>query len=441
MKNSPNKMPSEKLTSLDIQELDIRAQVDRICKSPELEKSTRLKEVLNFIIEEFLAGRADRIKGFSIGKAIFSVDKSFDSETNSVVRVEIGRLRRRLTEYYLTSGRDDPIVIDIPKGSYAPRFEVNPQSVNGGKPSLPNYSLKLPSKSRLLAVGAFGAAVFLVLTWWYYSTQEQSVVRELNRDKTQVITEDSEAKIMFQQAFVLLMPPGDKTRLTTSKELFKRVIEIDSSFGGGYAGQSIANSFQIIFLDSEDVPANLRTAMSLAENAVETDPEYGLGYAALALAQCLNADTDSALANIRRVVAIQPHNGNDNAVAAIALIICGVPTKAIDLLSEAIRLNPNEQRTPYLNILGVAQYVTGDYSGAAESIKKNLGRKGPTGPHMDVTLAATYAQMGKDFEARAIIEKLQRTSPHFSAASWLGNFIKSEEELRETISKLQSLGY
>jgi Flp pilus assembly protein TadD len=105
-----------------------------------------------------------------------------------------------------------------------------------------------------------------------------------------------------------------------------------------------------------------------------------------------------------------------------------------------LKLNSDESRTPILNLLGVAQYANGNFSGAAESIEKNLSRGGPTGPHMDVFLAAAYAQMGKDFEAQAIIEKLQRTKPDYPVEKWLGNFVKSESELQAIMSKLQSLG-
>jgi Flp pilus assembly protein TadD len=93
-----------------------------------------------------------------------------------------------------------------------------------------------------------------------------------------------------------------------------------------------------------------------------------------------------------------------------------------------------------LNLLGVAQYLNGDFSGAAASMEENLARRGPGGPHMDTFLAAAYAQMGKNFEAQAIIEKIQRTEPDYPAKNWLGNFIKSENELQATMSKLYSLG-
>jgi hypothetical protein len=46
------------------------------------------------------AGRAGQIKGLTIAQAVFSAGENFDPEANSIVRVEAGRLRRRLAEYY-----------------------------------------------------------------------------------------------------------------------------------------------------------------------------------------------------------------------------------------------------------------------------------------------------------------------------------------------------
>ena len=114
--------------TLKIPAAEIRSQLERISVSPELKHSPRLVELLNYIGQEFLAGRADRIKGFTIGQAIYVTDDNFDPESNSIVRVEMGRLRRRLVEYYQGSGRDDPVIVEIPKGSYAPRFTLSPQA-------------------------------------------------------------------------------------------------------------------------------------------------------------------------------------------------------------------------------------------------------------------------------------------------------------------------
>ena len=428
------------LSTPDIPATEIRSQLEKISAGPELENSPRLVELLNYIGEEFVAGRADRIKGFTIGQAIYAADLNFDPESNSIVRVEMGRLRRRLAEYYLSSGRTDPIVVDIPKGSYAPNFTLSPLVPEEINPSRPEQSKTLTFNNRWLMAGALGLAILLVLNWRYYDTLEHSATGETNQDKTQKYMPDSEAKILFRQAFALLMPPEDGARLIASRNLFQRVIELDSGLAHGYAGKSITFSFQLIFLKSESPADDLRQAMTLAESAVGIDPEYSMGFAALAFAQALAEDSAGALASVRRVLAIQPHQSSSNTIASIALIVSGKPSKAIDLLTEALKLNSDESRTPILNLLGVAQYVNRDFSGAAESIEKNLARGGPTGPHMDVVLAAAYAQMGKNFEAQSVIEKIQRTNPGFPAENWLGNFIKSENELEATMSKLYSLG-
>jgi len=59
------------------------------------------------------------LKEYSLGIAVFDRDASYDPRTDPIVRVEAGRLRSRLNEYYNTRGREDPIIIELPKGSYA----------------------------------------------------------------------------------------------------------------------------------------------------------------------------------------------------------------------------------------------------------------------------------------------------------------------------------
>ena len=99
-------------------------QLQKILDSPSFEASERRKRFLRYVVEEMLAGRADRLKGYSIAIEVFDRDDSFDPQTDPVVRLEARRLRRALEHYYLTAGRDDPIGIEIPKGGYAPVCEM-----------------------------------------------------------------------------------------------------------------------------------------------------------------------------------------------------------------------------------------------------------------------------------------------------------------------------
>ncbi|RLA42895.1 MAG: hypothetical protein DRR42_22600 [Gammaproteobacteria bacterium] len=141
-------------------------------------------------------------------------------------------------------------------------------------------------------MGLLIIAISLAFNWQYHNVPEPSAKGSLNRDNTQKNLQGSEAQILFQQAFILLMPPEDGTRLASSQQLFQRVIGIDPNFAGGYAGKSVALSFQVLFIKSAQPADDLSQATTLAERAVDIDHEYPLGFAALALAQSLNADTD-----------------------------------------------------------------------------------------------------------------------------------------------------
>lgn len=102
---------------------EVRAELHRILSNPSFQASQRRRAFLRFIVEETLAGRVDRLKGFTVAVAIFSRDETFDSQADPVVRIEARRLRRDLDSYYVDAGSHDRVRISIPKGSYAPHFE------------------------------------------------------------------------------------------------------------------------------------------------------------------------------------------------------------------------------------------------------------------------------------------------------------------------------
>jgi adenylate cyclase len=102
---------------------EVRAQMRRILANPTFQASPARRELLRFVVEETLAGRADRLKGFTIALAVFGRKDDFDPQTDPIVRVEARRLRRDLHSYYVSPGKRDPVVISIPTGGYVPQFE------------------------------------------------------------------------------------------------------------------------------------------------------------------------------------------------------------------------------------------------------------------------------------------------------------------------------
>jgi TolB-like protein len=102
----------------------VRRQVERIVTSGAFQQSQRRSRFLEFIVEETLAGRGDRLKAYAIGREVFDRAESFDPNIDPIVRVEAGRVRDKLREYYDGEGQNDPIRIDLPKGSYVPLIEA-----------------------------------------------------------------------------------------------------------------------------------------------------------------------------------------------------------------------------------------------------------------------------------------------------------------------------
>src|SRR2546423_242990 len=101
----------------------VRQQLERILGSATFQQVERLKRFITFIVTEAAAGRADELKEYVVGVQVFGKESSFDPRTDPIVRVQARRLRARLQRYYHDEGQHDEIIIDLPKGGYAPVFK------------------------------------------------------------------------------------------------------------------------------------------------------------------------------------------------------------------------------------------------------------------------------------------------------------------------------
>jgi TolB-like protein/Tfp pilus assembly protein PilF len=101
---------------------EVREMLSRILASPRFVSSGRLSTLLRYTVEESLGGRRDQLKETVIGMEVFQRDSTYDPRIDPVVRVMAGRLRQRLEEYYRTEGSNDAVLVDYPKGTYAPHF-------------------------------------------------------------------------------------------------------------------------------------------------------------------------------------------------------------------------------------------------------------------------------------------------------------------------------
>lgn len=106
----------------------------RILASREFEKAYRLRQLLEHLVLKKNAGEESDLKGYNIGLDVFEKNDDFDPDSDTIVRVQMVRLRRMVEHYYLTEGKDEKIVITIPKGQYVPLYTKNEnpsQKANG----------------------------------------------------------------------------------------------------------------------------------------------------------------------------------------------------------------------------------------------------------------------------------------------------------------------
>ncbi|MFB3904512.1 MAG: hypothetical protein ACE15E_13775 [Acidobacteriota bacterium] len=156
----------------------IHEALDRIVKSPAFAQSQRLTRFLRFVVEQALENKADQLKEYLIGIAVFDRNEGYDPRTDPIVRVEAGRLRTKLREYYSAEGREDPLLIELPKGSYMPAISLRRKELGVGRG--PAGSRRPAALFVLLLIA--GIAACALASFLYLQNRElRKAVQTMNR--------------------------------------------------------------------------------------------------------------------------------------------------------------------------------------------------------------------------------------------------------------------
>jgi len=96
--------------------------VGRVVSSNSICKSARLRELFLYLCNRVLDESVDDIHELELGHKVFGRPEHYDTAADNIVRVHASLLRKRLAEHFQTEGRDEPIIVEIPRGNYAPIF-------------------------------------------------------------------------------------------------------------------------------------------------------------------------------------------------------------------------------------------------------------------------------------------------------------------------------
>jgi len=148
--------------------------VERVLQSKTFRNAPSSRRLLKYLSGHSLAGDSEQLKEYTIGVDAFAKPPGYDPRVDSTVRIQIGRLRQKLSEYYREEGRDDSLVVDLPKGRFSliceprtaavfPAAEEVPETVPDAEPRTsrnPWRAAALTLAVLLVLVLALGAFYF-----------------------------------------------------------------------------------------------------------------------------------------------------------------------------------------------------------------------------------------------------------------------------------------
>lgn len=170
----------------------LASQVDRILASGAFRNSEALKRLLRFLADKTLAGEAGQLKEYTVGLDVVGKPASYDPRNDSTVRIQAGRLRQKLNQYYREEGKTDAWIVDLPKGQFglvcvpAPRPVEEPQEPASTVASAGNAASPFLVRTLLAVLAAVtGLTVYLGISLW----EERKSSREFQGSWTADVNE------------------------------------------------------------------------------------------------------------------------------------------------------------------------------------------------------------------------------------------------------------
>ena len=241
---------------------------------------------------------------------------------------------------------------------------------------------------------------------------------------------------VWQQARAIVEVPS-RDNISKGEALFKKTIELDPKFAGGYAGLAFNYGVKARFGFSAPGQDDAGRALTLARKAIEVDPDFAWSHIALAGAHLANGDHDAAVDAAQKALAIQPGGFEANLFMAFYLYFAG---KESALAVKHAEIADSMSRVPTyrgLVFLGMSYLLDRQYAKSEATWLRIIKTIGPVKQNsFHVLFAASQAALNKNEKAAATVANFLRIHPDFRLSKWhLLKTLKSEE-FRQRLVKL-----
>ncbi len=253
-------------------------------------------------------------------------------------------------------------------------------------------------------------------------------------------TDNIEAYDLYLRTRATPWPPT-RENVLSARSAYEHISEIDPSFVGGHAGRALTYAMAVVFGTSAEPATDAEIAVSTAKKALALNAGFAQAHSALGLAYLASGEHDQAVASARTAVELQPSDADAHAFLGITLSFAGEGEEAVKAAESALRLDPQFKSGPYLNLLGISQFIAGRYSEAIEAYRRNVAQGGPMGAPMLHPWAAAYVAVGRMEEARDTANELLKFFPEFSLKRYrMLHIYKREEDSRRLVGYLRQAG-
>jgi len=199
-----------------------------------------------------------------------------------------------------------------------------------------------------------------------------------------------------------------------AKRLFEECMRLDPIYPGSYVMLGWSHLLDLWNGWSKSPADSLNRAFELAQKALSLDASQADAYALIGNVYLFRREFDKAINDAEKAIVLNPNGADHHVWLAMILNAVGRPREGVDYIKRALRLNPFPPGWYYWCI-GDSYVMLERYEEAVEAYSKALENS----PDMNfalVGLAASYAKLGRESEARATASKILEINPGFSVA-------------------------
>ncbi|NDR55678.1 MULTISPECIES: tetratricopeptide repeat protein [Aliiruegeria] len=442
------------------------ASLAEILDSPEFAGAVRVQAFLEYVVKESLEGRGDRIRGKTIVEDVYRRSPLEGRDPVAVVRVDAGRLRRRLEKYYDGSGAKAELQINFQPGSYEPRFTLRQEKALPREPQ-PEVAAPPPSPppSRRVSAGLLASLAVTVIAaalfWWQTGFQADSPIDSVDagteapppgpgdataRAVRNALFSNSPARLqasnLAMKARSLQFPALEPKWQDAVLLMFELVIEMDGNYFAGYAGAAESKALIAVTRPpGKDRDGLLQEADDLALRALELGIDQSWSHSAAALVAHVKRDFKSARQQSDRATSLDPSDLHALNMDALISLFGGDFERAADMARRAAEIMEPRDYFPNKSIRASAEFHLGNYSEALGLITESVLEGDPISPISLGYLIAIHTKMGDANSAEEMLNLLESAWPGFPINALFRSLYRDPAHADEVITALLDSGW